>query len=190
MKGTGGTKGTGTGPVPPGPLSVNDAADLLGITPRAVRKRIAAGTLYAQLIDGGYKVFPEFQPTKGTGTAPGSPEQFRSSAEPRNRAAELLTEPSGAAAVMERLVAPLVAQIAAQGVQIGDLREQLGRLEEQRDQACRDADELRRQLSTHAATSAPPSAAPPSPAPHRPPDRRRPRSLLGQITAYAAARLR
>lgn len=174
MKGTGRTRGTGTGPVPTGPLSVNDAAELLGITPRAVRKRITAGTLYAQIIDGGYKVFPEFQPTKGTGSAPSSPEQFRSSTEPGNRAASSAVPPAQGppqlAAIMQEWLAPLIHEN-------GDLREQLGRERTLREQAEARAGELEQRLASRQERPTTPAAPPPPSPAQGHPDRVRSRVL-------------
>ncbi len=124
MNGTGGTNGTGPGPVPTGPISTKDAATYFGITERAVRKRIHAGTLMGEQIAGQWVVYPH---AVRQGRPPRNPAQDRRAEEQRPWTPEPLMEPSGAAAVMERLVAPLVAQIAAQGAQIGDLREELGR---------------------------------------------------------------
>lgn len=126
MNGTGGTNGTGPGPVPTGPISTKDAATYFGITERAVRKRIHAGTLMGEQIAGQWVVYPQ---AVRQGRPPWIPEP--------------LAEQSGAAAVMERLVAPLVAQIAAQGAQIGDLREELGRERTLREMAERELAILR-----------------------------------------------
>jgi len=181
MKGTGGTKGTGTGPVPTGPLSVNDAAELLGITPRAVRKRIAAGTLYAQIIDGGYKVWPEYQPTKGPGSAPGSPEQFRRAEEQGNRAtSSAVPPPQGPpqlAAIMQEWLAPLIHEN-------GDLREQLGRERTLREQAEARAARLEQQIQApHTApTETPTPPASPSPPHYRNARSRVLRWLADQLT--------
>jgi len=65
-------------PAPAGPLTVKEAAAHLGIGERAVRKRIAAGTLYAEQIDGEWQVYPRAVPI---GSAHGSAELFRGTTE-------------------------------------------------------------------------------------------------------------
>jgi len=132
-----GPNGTGTGPARTGPLTVKDAALYLGIGERAVRKRIAAGTLHADHIDGIWRVWPDAGPDNGIGTGP---EQGRPLRGPRNRAAEPLAEPSPALAVMDRLVAPLVAELAEArrtierlATENGTLRERLAHAESARD---------------------------------------------------------
>jgi hypothetical protein len=176
MNGTGGTNGTGPGPVPTGPISTKDAATYFGITERAVRKRIHAGTLMGEQIAGQWVVYPQ---AVRQGRPPRNPAQDRRTEEQRPRTPEPLTEPSGAAAVMERLVAPLVAQIAAQGAQIGDLREELGRERTLREMA-------ERELATIRSTGTPAPATPyPENARFR--ERPQPRSLIGQIAAWVRA---
>lgn len=125
-----GTNGTGTVPAPTGPLTVKDAALYLGIGERAVRKRIAAGTLQADHIDGIWRVWPDAEPPNGTDGTETGPEQGRSSTEPRNRATEPRTEPSPALAVMDRLVAPLVAELGTARERIEDLARENGTLRE------------------------------------------------------------
>jgi hypothetical protein len=184
MNGTGGTNGTGPGPVPTGPISTKDAATYFGITERAVRKRIHAGTLMGEQIAGQWVVYPH---AVRQGRPSRNPALDRRTEEQRPWTPEPLPEPSGAAAVMDRLVAPLVAQIAplvaqiaAQGAQIGDLREELGRERTLREMA-------ERELATIRSTGTP---APATPYPENPRFRERPqpRSLLGQIAAYAVKR--
>jgi len=184
MNGTGGTNGTGPGPEPSGPISTKDAAAYFGITERAVRKRIHAGTLMGEQIAGQWVVYPH---AVRQGRPPRNPAQDRRAEEQRPWTPEPLAEPSGAAAVMERLVSPLVAQIAAQGTQIGDLREELGRERTLREIAEQQAAELRHQLANKTASPLSPSLE--SQAKRPLPPLRPPRSLLGQIAAYAAKRL-
>lgn len=121
-----GTERPGTGPEPlepldpsaepRGPLTVKEAAQLLGIGERAVRKRIAARTLRADHIDGQWHVWPhaEAGPAHGTGagtTEPGpGPEQGRGPAEPRNRAVEPAS--SVAVAAMQQMVQQIVGPLA------------------------------------------------------------------------------
>ncbi len=161
MNGTEGTNGTGPGPESTGPLSTKDAAVYFGITERAIRKRIHAGTLMGEQIAGQWVVYPQAvrqdHPAR-------NPAQGRRTKEQRPWAEEPGPEPS-AAAVMERLVSPLVAQIATQSAHIGDLREQLGCERTLREQAEAHAIMLERQL---AARHAPPKEDPasrPTPAP-------------------------
>ena len=142
---TSGTTERGPVPAPAGPLTVKEAAAHFGIGERAVRKRIAAGTLYAEQIDGEWQVYPRAVPI---GSAHGSAELFRTATEPRNCSAEPPSKSgeSAAVAVMERMVSPLVAQLAAQTAQLGDLREELGRERTLREIAERHATELEHQL--------------------------------------------
>lgn len=144
-----GTNGTGTGPAPPGPLTVKDAALYLGIGERAVRKRIAAGTLQADHIDGIWRVWPYVEPDNGTNGTGTGPEQGRGSTEPRNRAAEPPAEPSQALAVMDHLVSPLVAELGAARQRIEDLARENGRLQAELD-------------ALHAQADAQPASAPPA----------------------------
>jgi len=183
-----GTKGTGPGPVPsgpPGPLSVKDAAAYFNISERAVRKRIHAGTLMGEQINGQWMVYPHaVRQGRGTGGAA----LGRGSAVLRPRAEEPGPEPP-AIAVIERLVTPLVTQIAVQGAQIGDLREVLGRERTLREQAEQRTAELEQQLARQAMPSIimaqeQPAAAPSNAGPPPPP---RPRSILGRVAAWVAA---
>jgi len=153
---TKGTKGTGTGPVPSGPLSVKDAANYFGITERAIRKRIHAGTLMGDHIEGQWVVFPNALPQGGTGR---NSEQGRRTEEPRNRAEEPHAEPGAAVAVMEQIVSPLVAYVAAQTAQLGDLREQLGRERTLREIAEARTAEFERQLAGRVAPQTEPELA-------------------------------
>lgn len=155
MNGTGGTNGTGPGPVPTGPISTKDAATYFGITERAVRKRIHAGTLMGEQIAGQWVVYPQ---AVRQGRPPRNPVLDRRAEEQRPWTPEPLAEQSGAAAVMERLVAPLVAQIAAQGAQIGDLREELGRERTLREMAERELAILRsKETEQHRTTESAPA---------------------------------
>ncbi len=86
---------------------------------------------------------------------------------------------------MERIVSPLVAQLAAQTTQLGDLREELGRTQEQRDQARRELADLRAQPAHVEAV--PPSSPEPQDRPIVLP--LRPRSALGYLITALAKRL-
>ncbi len=174
-----GTKGTGTGPVPPGPLSVKDAAAYFGITERAVRKRIHVGTLMGEHIDGQWKVWPSARPQRGTGT---EPEQFPRSTEQRNSSSGT-DGAAQVAVVIQQMQAPLIERIGA-------LERELGRTQEQRDRAAQEATELRyraeqaeRQLvEARASKSVPVAEASPPPPPSSPVPL--PRSLAGQFARW------
>lgn len=184
MNGTRGTRGTGTGPVPPGPLSVKDAALYLHITPRAVRKRIHAGTLMGTQIDGEWQVYPQ---AIQQGRPSGNPAQGRRTGEPGSWTAELSEFPavtSSAATMMEQVLAPLIAQI-------GDLREELGQEKTLRSLAERRAAELEQQLARQAAPSISMAREQPAPAVTSnvappPPPPPHPRSILGRVAVWVA----
>jgi len=95
MNGTGGTNGTGPEPVPTGPISTKDAATYFGITERAVRKRIHAGTLMGEQIAGQWVVYPH---AVRQGRPPRNPALDRRAEEQRPWTPEPLAEPSGAEA--------------------------------------------------------------------------------------------
>lgn len=186
MNGTEGTRGTGTGPVPAGPLSVKDAALYLHITPRAVRKRIHAGTLMGEQIDGEWQVYPQaIRQGWPSGNLDGSAAQGRRTGEPGSRAAEPSRFPaatSSAAAMMEQVLAPLIAQI-------GDLHEELGREKTLRSLAERRTAELEQQLARQATPSISLAQEQPAPAlastvaaPGQP------RSILGRVAVWVAKR--
>lgn len=179
-----GTKGTGTGPIPAGPLSVKDAALYLNITPRAVRKRVHAGTLMGEQIDGEWQVYPQAVPQ---GRPLGNSAQGRRAGELGSWAEEPPNFPattSSAAAMMEQALAPLIAQI-------GDLREELGREKTLRSLAERRADELEQQLARQATPSTivaqeQPALVEPSSSTH--PRPQRPWSILGRVAVWVAER--
>jgi len=157
-----GTGGTGPGPVPTGPLSTKEAASYFGITERAIRKRIHVGTLMGEQIAGQWVVYPH---AVRQGRPPRNPAQGRRTEEQRPWAEEPGPEPTSAVAVMERLVSPLMAQIATQSAQLGDLREQLGRERTLREQAEARAARLEQQIrAPHTAPTETPTP-PPSPSP-------------------------
>lgn len=153
---TRGTNGTGPGPVPTGPMSTKEAAIYLGISDRAVRKRISAGTLMGEQIDGQWMVYPHAVRQSGTFR---NAAQGRRAEEPRPRAEEPYAEPGTAVAVMEKIVSPLVAHIAAQTTQLGDLREQLGRERTLREIAEARTAEFERQLAGRVAPQTEPEPA-------------------------------
>jgi len=158
MNGTvNGTNGTGPGPVPTGPLSTKETATYLGITERAVRKRIHAGTLMGEQIAGQWVVYPH---AVRQARPPRNSAQGRRAEEPRNRAEEPQAESGTAVAVMEQIVSPLVAHIALQTTQLGDLRELLGRERTLREVAEARAVELERQLTARIPPRAEPELGP------------------------------
>ncbi len=179
-----GTTGTGTGPVPTGPLSVKDAALYLNITPRAVRKRIHAGTLMGEQIDGEWQVYPH---AIRQGRSLGNPAQGRRAGEPGSRAGEPPEFPAAttsAAVMMKQVLAPLIAQI-------GDLREEIGREKTLRSLAEYRADELEQQLARQATpstivTQEQPVPVEPSSSTH--PQPQQPRSILGRVAVWVAER--
>ncbi len=173
-----GTKGTGPGPVPSGPLSVKDAAAYFGITERAIRKRIHVGTLMGEHIDGQWKVWPHAQPQRGTGP---EPEQFPRSTEQRNSSGGT-DGAAQVAVVIQQMQAPLIERIGA-------LERELGRTQEQRDRAAQEAAELRRrvehaerQLAEARAPEPVPVAEAATPPPSLPASP--PRSLAGQFARW------
>lgn len=181
MNETNGTRGKGTGPVPTGPLSVKDAALYLHITPRAVRKRIHAGTLMGAQIDGEWQVYPQ---AIRQGRPLGNPAQGRRAAEPGSWTAEpseFPSAPSSAAVMMEQVLAPFIAQI-------GDLREELGREKTLRSLAERHAAELEQQFAHQAAPSIITAREQPAPAMafNSAPPPQRPRSILGRVARWIA----
>jgi len=129
MKGTGGTNGTGPGPEPSGPISTKEAAAYFGITERAVRKRIHAGTLMGEQIAGQWVVYPQ---AVRQGRPSRNPAQDRRAEELGNRAAGSPVPPTQGppqlTAIMQEWLAPLIHEN-------GDLREQLGRERTLRTQA-------------------------------------------------------
>lgn len=108
--------GAGT-PEPQGPapgIGVARAAQSLGISERAVRKRLNAGTLPGKRTPSGWVVFLDAEPGSGTG-----PEQDRSSAP----SAEPVPEPGPALLAVR--VASLEAELEATYHQLAFVKEQL-----------------------------------------------------------------
>ena len=132
---------TGTGPEPE-PVSVPVAARALGISERAVRKRIAAGTLRAEPFGRSYRVWlPEEVPPPGPEPGPArGPEHGPEPIEAQFRARAVTVSPAAYAqleAIRDQWLAPLVAQITEQA-------ERIGRLEAERDAARAAESEARR----------------------------------------------
>ena len=159
------------------------AAQALGISERAVRKRIAAGTLRAEPFGRSYRVWlpQDAPPGSEPGPAPGPvpvPEPGPEPLEAEYRARAVTVSPAAYAqveAIRDQWLAPLVAQITEQAGRIGrleserDIAEQM--VEEQRrraERAEREREGLRRQaevlqaerdrLRAEVAHNAPPAA--------------------------------
>jgi len=132
--------GTGPGLVP-----VAEAARHFGITERAVRKRIVAGTLHGVMIDRAWHVSIT-EPSE-------EPEQGRSSGGSRNRNSSgpvpLAPVPvqTQMHVLMQEWIAPLAARIEALAGENGELRADLRHEQERREVIERERDELRARLA-------------------------------------------
>ena len=130
---------TGLGLVP-----VAEAARHFGITERAVRKRIVAGTLHGVMIDRAWHV--------SITEPPEEPEQGRSSVGSRNRNSPgpvpLAPVPvqTQMNALMQEWIAPLAARIETLAGENGALRADLRHEQERREAIERERDELRARL--------------------------------------------
>ncbi len=125
----------------PGFLAVSEAARRLGITGRAVRKRIAAGTLKGTMIDGVWHV--RLGPEPVAEPEPGRPEP-----EQRNQSRSAPAVPASASAsrsqfdaVMQEWIGPLAARIEALARENGALTADLRHEREQRAEAEHERDE-------------------------------------------------
>lgn len=147
--------GTTAGPEPgpePGPVSVPAAAQALGISERAVRKRIHAGTLRGEPFGRSFMVWlPDDAPPPGPEPGPAPrPEPGPEPIEARFTADTALVSDAARqqlAAIRDEWLAPLVAQLTEQA-------ETIGRLTAERD-------ELRERLAAAEAEKVAP--APPQP---------------------------
>lgn len=138
----------------PGLLLASEAARRLGITGRAVRKRIAAGTLKGMMIDGVWHV--RLGPEPVAEPARGRPEQEQRN---RSRSAPSVPPPASASrsqfdAVMQEWIGPLAARIEIlareNGALTADLhheREQRAEVECERDEARLKANDLAARLA-------------------------------------------
>ncbi len=175
-------------------VGLKEAAAILGVHPNTVRNRITSGKLPAikamtptgeAYIIARKDLHPLHPPTKGVGSgiAP-----YNNLVPPIDGENDVFvgvpsTLPVSLTRALQQVVAPLIEEnTRLQGV-ARQQAEELGQTREQRDQARREVAELKRQLST-AAASSPPLPDRPAPA-----SRARPRSLLGQFAARVAARL-
>jgi len=136
------------GPDRPEPalVSATDAAHRLGVSARAVRKRIAAGTLRGQMIDGMWFVHLGPEPVV-------APEQGLPEAELRNRpwatprvppsSAPFPAQGQAAVAVMEQWIAPLATRIEELARENGALTANLQQVTREREVMERERDALR-----------------------------------------------
>jgi len=142
MSGTEEPTPVGTGPAL---VPVAEAARHFGITERAVRKRIVAGTLHGVMIDRAWHM-------SSTGPS-GEPEQGRSSAGSRNRNSSgpvpLAPVPvqTQMNVLMQEWIAPLAARIEALAGENGELRADRRHEQERREAIERERDELRARLA-------------------------------------------
>jgi len=126
-----------------GPVPVPVAATHLGITERAVRKRIGAGRLRGVQIDRRWLVYlPGTEPPGEPPPVPertGTPEPGRNtSTVPRGRTGE----DTAAAAIIREAIAPFVAQLAATHEELGEARNELHHERTRREEAERARDAL------------------------------------------------
>lgn len=127
----------------PGPelVPVAAAAIHFGITERAVRKRIAAGTLRGVMIDRAWHVQlaePAEEPEQGRGSA-GS--RNRNSSGPVPPTSSAVQQP--ATAIMQEWIAPLAARIEALARENGELEADLRHERERRELAEAEIERLR-----------------------------------------------
>ena len=125
-----------------GPVPVPVAAAHLGITERAVRKRIAAGRLRGVQIDRRWLVYlPGTEPPGKPEPVPeraGTPEQDRNTnTVPGTRGGE-----GTAAAIIREAIAPFVAQLAATHEELGEVHNELHHERTRREEAERARDAL------------------------------------------------
>jgi hypothetical protein len=127
-------------------MGVHEAARALGISPGAVRKRIARGQLEAMKVKGRWQVMLDTQlvenatPIMSEDEGGGQPGLTREQLE----------------LIRDEWLQPLLLQMRAQAEQIGRLEARSRMIEEERDRLRAEADELRAQLDANP-TSAPAS---------------------------------
>ena len=105
---------------------MTDAATLLGITPQAVRKRIAAGHLDAHKIDGAWQIKFERATDETDETATAQPR-----AQPGSATSQLIAQAE--ADRYAAIVAPHIARIEELSRQLGRLETQLAAVTAERD---------------------------------------------------------
>lgn len=138
-------------PMETGLISASEAARRLGISGRAVRKRIASGTLKGTMIDGAWHVRLGPEPVT-------EPEQGRLEPERGNRSGStpsvppLITSPrSQFDAVMQEWIAPLAARIETLARENGELAADLRHERERRVEVERERAEARAEANDLAA---------------------------------------
>ena len=127
-------------------ITVNEAAEKLGITPRAVRFRLQKGTLTGMQLDGAWLVY--FGETGGNASVTGeksAPETVTVVDEETEEGEEIpvaerempLPQPPNPErqlqAVMDSWLAPLTEKISVQAEEIGKLKAELAQAERERD---------------------------------------------------------
>jgi excisionase family DNA binding protein len=137
-------------------LSVADAAQLLGVSPGAIRKRIERGQLPARKVAGQWRVILDATGATGhdaTDTTSATRLDATTRHDRDDKRDSMPAPPASAReqleAIRDEWLAPLVAQISEQAEMIGQLRERAGRLQAERD-------ELRARLEALSATQAVP----------------------------------
>ncbi len=177
-------------------VTIAEAAKLLGVHPNTVRNRIKMGLLTATKVltlnGEAYaipraSVTPSQDPLQQAGRVPGGSNPLVSSGDAQSAALVTLTTGSLVTlpTPLQELVRPLVEENTRLHEMARAQAQELGRTQEQRDQACRELAELRAQLARVQAV--PPSspeaqARPIVPLP-------RPRSALGSLMIALARRL-
>lgn len=130
-----------------GPVPVLVAAAHLGITERAVRKRIGAGRLHGVQVDRRWLVYlPGTEPTGEPQPVPertGRPEQDRNTSTVRGTR----TGEGTAVAIIREAIAPFVAQLAATHEELGEARNELHHERTRREEAERARDALQARVN-------------------------------------------
>ncbi len=177
-------------------VTIAEAAKLLGVHPNTVRNRIKTGLLTATKVltlnGEAYaipraSVTPSQDPLQQTGRVPGGSNPLVSSNDAQNEALVTLTTGSQGSltTALQELVRPLVEENTRLHEMAQAQAQELGRTQEQRDQARRELADLRAQFAH--VQAAPPSSAEPQAQPIVPPPR--PRSALGYLMTALARRL-
>ena len=119
-------------------LSVADAAQLLGVSPGAIRKRIERGQLPARKVAGQWRVILDTTGHDATGTTSATRPDVTTRHDEDDKRDSIQAPPASAReqleAIRDEWLAPLVAQISEQAEMIGQLRERAGRLQAERDE--------------------------------------------------------
>lgn len=123
-------------------VSVDEAAAHFGISPQAVRKRIAAGHLEAQRVGRSWRVYI---PTKPSETE--TSERFRETSKPADTKPVALSQRDQFALMVDPVVAPWVAKVEELSREAERNRLRAEVAEERLAAAEQERDELRRQLA-------------------------------------------